>query len=63
MLMIDADKLFPLQYQITLLESDEGFAAWCDDLPGCSSQGATREEALSNIRIAIQEWMDCAGRD
>jgi len=43
-------------YHVTLVESEEGFAVWCDDLPGCASQGATREEALENIRIAIREW-------
>ena len=46
-----------MQYPITLVESDEGFAVWCDDLPGCCSQGATRAEALENIRIAIKEWL------
>jgi predicted RNase H-like HicB family nuclease len=47
-----------MQYRITLIESDEGFAVWCDDLPGCCSQGATRDEAMQNIRTAIAEWID-----
>ena len=47
-----------MQYRITLVESDEGFAVWCDDLPGCCSQGATRDEAMENIRSAISEWLD-----
>lgn len=46
-----------MQYPITLVESEEGFAVWCDDLPGCCSQGQTRAEALENIRIAIREWL------
>ncbi|MEO5802514.1 MAG: type II toxin-antitoxin system HicB family antitoxin [Verrucomicrobiota bacterium] len=46
-----------MQYPITLVESEEGFAVWCDDLPGCCSQGETRAEALENIRIAISEWL------
>jgi predicted RNase H-like HicB family nuclease len=46
-----------MQYPITLVESEEGFAVWCDDLPGCCSQGETRAEALENIRIAIKEWL------
>ena len=46
-----------MTYHVTLVESEEGFAVWCDDLPGCNSQGATREEALENIRIAIAEYL------
>ena len=46
-----------MNYSVTLVESEEGFAIWCDDLPGCCSQGATREEALQNIRDAICEYL------
>jgi predicted RNase H-like HicB family nuclease len=46
------------RHRITLVESEEGFAVWCDDLPGCCSQGATREEALRNIREAIREYLE-----
>lgn len=45
-------------YSVTIVESEEGFAIWCDDLPGCVSQGETKEEALSNIRIAISEYLE-----
>ena len=46
-----------MMYQVTLVESDEGVAVWCDDLPGCVSQGKTKEEALENIREAIREYL------
>lgn len=46
-----------MRYDVTLVESDEGWAVWCDQLPGCCSQGATREEALANIREAIGEYL------
>lgn len=45
-----------MKYGVTLVESAEGWAVWCDSLPGCCSQGATREEALVNIREAIGEY-------
>jgi len=47
-----------MTYRITIVESEEGFAVWCDDLPGCVSQGETKEAALENIRIAIREYLD-----
>ena len=41
-------------------ESDEGFVASVPALPGCVSQGDTREEALRNIREAIELYLeDC----
>ena len=46
-----------MSYRVTLIESEEGFAVWCDDLPGCNSQGQTREEALANIKSAISEYL------
>jgi len=44
-------------YRVALQTSDEGVAVWCPGLPGCWSQGATEEEALDNIRDAIQEYL------
>ena len=47
-----------MTYQVRLIQSDEGYAVSCPALKGCHSQGATREEALENIRGAIREWID-----
>jgi predicted RNase H-like HicB family nuclease len=47
-------------YRIILIESEEGFAVGCPELPGCWSQGATREEAMENIRDAIRDWLAAA---
>jgi predicted RNase H-like HicB family nuclease len=47
-----------MKYPVTLVESEEGLAIWCDNLPGCCSQGATREEAIENIRVAIREYLE-----
>lgn len=50
-----------MNYRVTVVESEEGFAVWCDDLPGCCSQGASKEEALENIRDAIREYLEARG--
>ncbi|HXH92768.1 MAG TPA: type II toxin-antitoxin system HicB family antitoxin [Thermoanaerobaculia bacterium] len=47
-----------MRYRVVLIESDEGFAVSCPKLPGCWSQGATKAEAIENIRSAIEEYLD-----
>ena len=47
-----------MRYKIKLQESEEGFAVWCPSLPGCWSQGETREEALENIKDAIKAYLE-----
>ncbi len=47
-----------MQYQIKLKKSEEGYAVWCPSLPGCASQGETREEAIANIKDAIAVYVD-----
>jgi len=41
-------------------EDGGGFLATVPDLPGCTSDGETREEAARNIDDAIREWMESA---
>ncbi len=44
-----------------LSEADGGgFAATVPDLPGCMSDGDTPEEAISNVRDAIDMWLEAA---
>jgi len=47
-----------MNYNIKILNSDEGYAVWCEDLPGCFSQGDSEEEAIENIKIAITEYLE-----
>jgi len=46
-----------MNYKVILHESEEGYSVSCPGLPGCWSQGETEEEALENIRDAIQEYL------
>ena len=42
-----------------VIEKDEhGFYAWCPELKGCQSQGQTLEEAIANIREAIELYLE-----
>jgi predicted RNase H-like HicB family nuclease len=38
---------------------DAMWVAECPSLPGCVSQGATREEAIKNIKEAIELYEEC----
>ncbi|MGD2109910.1 MAG: type II toxin-antitoxin system HicB family antitoxin [Phycisphaerae bacterium] len=45
---------------------DGGWVCEVPSLPGCVAHGATKEEALSDTRRAIEAWVDAArqlGRD
>jgi predicted RNase H-like HicB family nuclease len=43
-----------MKFIITLDRDEDGrWVAECPSIPGCVSQGDTREEALSNIKEAI----------
>jgi predicted RNase H-like HicB family nuclease len=45
---------------VTTLERDEDgvWVAECPSIPGCVSQGESREEALANIREAIAAGLE-----
>jgi predicted RNase H-like HicB family nuclease len=56
-----------MDLSIVLERSEDGmFAVHCPALKSCWSQGRTREEALTNIREAIELYLDvhesCARR-
>jgi predicted RNase H-like HicB family nuclease len=59
--MNELDKYVELPYTVLLRRDGEGdFVAKIDELPGCSSHGRTREEALANLDEAKTLWIqDC----
>lgn len=49
----------PREYEVVLMTEEEGgFSVTVPALPGCTSQGETREEALSMIREAIEVYIE-----
>ncbi|MDK2411470.1 type II toxin-antitoxin system HicB family antitoxin [Aphanizomenon sp. PH219] len=51
-----------MRYEINLYwsEEDQAFIAEVPDLPGCAADGETYQEALQNIEIIMQEWIETA---
>ena len=44
---------------VTLEQGEDGYiVVECPSLPGCVSQGRTEEEALANIKEAIELWLE-----
>ena len=56
----------PQQRSFTVIlepEEDGGYSIHCPALPGCSSQGETRKDALANILEAILLVLDVLKED
>ncbi len=56
------------KYEIIIYWSveDESFVAEAPELPGCAADGATYAEAIANVEVIIDEWIETAkelGRD
>lgn len=49
------------KFHVTLLEHEEGVSVSCPELPGCHSQGRTVDEAMRNIRDAVEEYLEVWG--
>lgn len=48
-----------MRLRVVLEPSDEGgFTVYVPSLPGCISEGDTKDEALANIREAIQLYLE-----
>ena len=51
-----------MKYELILYWSDEdqAFVAEVPELPGCAADGETYQEALQNLEIIMQEWIETA---
>ena len=51
-----------MRFKILITEGEDGWlVVECPSLPGCVSQGRTIDEALENIKDAIQGSLDVLG--
>ena len=48
------------QFEILMEPDEDGFHVWCPALRGCHSWGATKDEARTMIREAIELWLEAA---
>jgi predicted RNase H-like HicB family nuclease len=47
------------RYRVFIEQDEDGvFVAECPSLPGCVSQGRTRDEAIANIKDAIAGYLE-----
>jgi predicted RNase H-like HicB family nuclease len=41
-------------------EEDQAFIAEAPELPGCMADGPTYQDALTNLEVVMQEWIETA---
>ena len=50
--------------QVLIFPGEDGYwVAECPSLPGCINQGKTRDEAIANIKEAIQGYIKALEQD
>lgn len=51
-----------VKYEVIIFWSDEdnAFIAEVPELAGCAADGRTYEEALKNVEVIINEWIETA---
>ncbi len=50
-------------YNAVIRQDGPWWIGWIEEVPGVNSQGATREELLSNLREALQEAIEMNRED
>jgi predicted RNase H-like HicB family nuclease len=50
------------KYEVIIYWSseDQSFIAEVPELPGCAADGKSYREALANVEVVIQEWVETA---
>jgi len=50
------------KYEIIIYwsEEDQAYIAEAPELPGCAADGSTYRQAVANVEVTIQEWIETA---
>ena len=51
-----------IRYELIIYwsEADQVFIVEVPELPGCAADGETYQEAVQNVEVVIQEWIETA---
>lgn len=51
-----------IKYELIIYwsEVDQAFVVEVPELPGCTSDGETYQEAVQNVEVVIQQWIEIA---
>lgn len=53
-----------MNYRVLIFQDEDGYwVAECPSLPGCISQGNTRDDVLKNIKEAISAYISALEED
>ena len=55
--------MYKYAIEIFYSEEDEGYISVAPELPGCTAFGETVEEALEEIKTAIDLWIETAKKE
>lgn len=58
----EANRMPKPKYEVIIYwsEEDQAFIAEVPELPGCAADGKTYREALVNVEVVIEEWIETA---
>ncbi len=52
----------PIKYELIIYwsEDDQSFIVEVPELPGCMADGESYQDAVQNVEVVIQEWIETA---
>jgi len=58
-----SSKMLPTGYTAVIRQDGPWWIGWIEEVPGVNSQGSTRDELLSNLRVALGEAIEMNRED